>query len=186
MHSTELSLLFCNHVGIPVMWVISRVPYDNITVLWLVMFMRCYLVGNYASHFPLMVVMLMINVIALKWPFMASQSMRLHCGHGSPISTRSFIMRWRGIRARVLASVNTLWPRQNGRHFADDIFKWIFLNENGWISIEISLKCVPKGPINNIPTLVQLMAWRRPGDKPLSEPMMVSYRRIYASLGLNE
>ena len=30
------------------------------------------------------------------------------------------------------------------------------------------------------------MAWRRSGDKPLSEPMMVSYRRIYASLGLNE
>ena len=32
---------------------------------------------------------------------------------------------------------------------------------------------VPRGPINNIPTLVQVMAWRRPGDKPLSEPMMV-------------
>ena len=29
-------------------------------------------------------------------------------------------------------------------------------------------------PINNIPALVQIMAWRRPGDKPLSEPMMVS------------
>ena len=35
------------------------------------------------------------------------------------------------------------------------------------------LKFVPKGPINNIPALVQIMAWRRPGDKPLSEPMMV-------------
>ena len=33
---------------------------------------------------------------------------------------------------------------------------------------------VPKGPINNIPALVQIMAWRRPGDKPLSEPIMVS------------
>ena len=31
---------------------------------------------------------------------------------------------------------------------------------------------VPKSPINNIPALVQIMAWRRPGDKPLSEPMM--------------
>ena len=30
------------------------------------------------------------------------------------------------------------------------------------------------GPINNIPALVQIMAWRRPGDKPLSEAMMVS------------
>ena len=64
--------------------------------------------------------------------------------------------------------------RQNWRHFADDNFKYIFLNENVWIPIRISLKFVPKGPINNIPALVQIMAWRRPGDKPLSEPMMVS------------
>ena len=69
---------------------------------------------------------------------------------------------------------NTLRPRQNGRHFADDIFKCIFLNENVRILIKISLKVVPKGPINNIPSLVQIMAWRRPGDKPLAEPMMVS------------
>ena len=71
-------------------------------------------------------------------------------------------------------SVNTLRPRQNGRHFADDMFKCIFLNENVWIPIEISLKFVPKGSINNNPALFQIMAWRRPCDKPLSEPMMVS------------
>ena len=69
---------------------------------------------------------------------------------------------------------NTLRPRQDGRHFPDDIFKSIFLNEKVWISINFSLKFVPKGPINNIPALVQIMARRRPGDKPLSEPMMVS------------
>ena len=69
---------------------------------------------------------------------------------------------------------NTLRPRQNGRHFVDDIFKCIFLNENVWIPIKISLKFVPKGPINNIPALVQIMAWRRPGDKTFSEPMLVS------------
>ena len=74
----------------------------------------------------------------------------------------------------VKAGINTLRPRQNGRHFADDIFKRIFLNENIWILIKISLKFVPKGSINNIPALVQKMAWRRPGDKPLSGPMMVS------------
>ena len=68
--------------------------------------------------------------------------------------------------------INTLRPRQNGRHFADDNLKRIFLNENIWISIKISLKFVPMGPINNIPALVQIMAWRRPGDKPLSGPMM--------------
>ena len=51
---------------------------------------------------------------------------------------------------------------------ADDIFKCIFLNENVWFSIKISLKVVPKDPIYNIPSLIQIMAWRRPGDKPLS------------------
>ena len=69
---------------------------------------------------------------------------------------------------------STLRPKQDGRHFADDICKCIFLNENVWIPIKISLKFVPKGPINNIPAMVQIMAWRRSGDKPLSEPMMVS------------
>ena len=49
--------------------------------------------------------------------------------------------------------VNTLRPRQNGRHFAD-IFECIFLNENIWIWIKISPKFVPKGPINYIPALV--------------------------------
>ena len=60
------------------------------------------------------------------------------------------------------------------RDFANDTFKRIFLNENVRISIKISLKFVPKGPINNYPALVQIMAWRRSGDKPLFEPMMVS------------
>ena len=76
-------------------------------------------------------------------------------------------------RVEASSSSNTLRPRQNGRHFANDIFKRIFLNEKLWIPIKISLKFVPKGSINNIPALVQIMAWRRPGDKPLSEPMMV-------------
>ena len=69
---------------------------------------------------------------------------------------------------------NTLRPRQNGRHFADANFKRIFVNEDVRIFIEISLKFIPKGPIKNIPALVQIMAWRRPGDKPLFEPVMVS------------
>ena len=70
--------------------------------------------------------------------------------------------------------INTLMPRQNGRRFADNTFKCNFLNENVWIPIKISLKLVPKGPIDNIPALVQIMAWRSPGDKPLSAPMLVS------------
>ena len=59
--------------------------------------------------------------------------------------------------------VNTLRPRQYDRHFAD-IFKYIFMNENVRIVIKISLKIVLKGRINNIPALVQIMAWRRRGD----------------------
>ena len=70
--------------------------------------------------------------------------------------------------------INTLRLRQNGRRFADDTFKRIFVNENVGISINISLKFVPKGLINNIPALVLIIAWRQSGDKPLSEPMIVN------------
>ena len=73
-----------------------------------------------------------------------------------------------------LVMFNSLRLRQNCRLFVDDIFKCIFLNENVWISLKISLKSVPKVRINCIPALVQVMAWRRPGGKPLSEPMMFS------------
>ena len=82
--------------------------------------------------------------------------------------------------------VDILKPKQDGYHFADNIFKCIFLNDNEWISLNISLKFIPKVRINNIPALVQIMACRRPGDKPLSEPMMVIYWCIYVSLSLNE
>ena len=70
--------------------------------------------------------------------------------------------------------INTLRPRQNGRQIPDDNFKCIFMDENIQILIKISLKFVPKDPINNIPALVQIMAWCWPGNKPLSEWMMVS------------
>ena len=70
--------------------------------------------------------------------------------------------------------VKTLRPIQNGRHFPDDIFKCIFLFKNIWIWIKISLKFVSKVRINNIPALVQIMAWCRIGNKPLFEPMMVN------------
>ena len=62
---------------------------------------------------------------------------------------------------------------------ADDIFKGIFLNENDRIPIQISLKLVPMGPIDNAPALVQVMAWRRIGDKPLPEPMLTQFTGAY-------
>ena len=75
--------------------------------------------------------------------------------------------------------IDSLRPRQNRRYFADHVFKCNFLNENVWIPIKFSLKFVPKGPINNIPAVVQVMAWRRTGDKPLSEPMMTQLNDAY-------
>ena len=70
-------------------------------------------------------------------------------------------------------------PGQNGCHFPEDIFKCIFMNEKFCIVIQISLKFVPKGPINNIPALVQKMAWRGSCDKPLSEPMLTHFTDAY-------
>ena len=62
---------------------------------------------------------------------------------------------------------------------ADDIFKCIFLNENDRIPIQISLKCVPRSPIDNKPALIQVVVWRRIGDKPLPEPMMTQFTDAY-------
>ena len=59
--------------------------------------------------------------------------------------------------------------------FPYEIFKYIILNENIRISIEISVNYVANNPVNNKPALVRIMAWRRTGDKPLSETMMVQF-----------
>ena len=77
------------------------------------------------------------------------------------------------VAAEAIIFFNTLRLRQNGRHFTDETFNRIFLKENVRISIKISLKFVRKSPIDDIPALFQIMAWHRPGDKPLSEAMMV-------------
>ena len=68
--------------------------------------------------------------------------------------------------------VQLIEAEKNGRHFPDDIFKCIFLNENVFISIKISLKFVPKDPINKNPALVLIMAWCLLGERPLSELMV--------------
>ena len=77
--------------------------------------------------------------------------------------------------------VSIFRPRQDGCHFADDIFTCIFFNENCCNLIKFSLKYVRKGPIDNYPALVQIMAWRH----YLNQWWLV-YWRIYASLVLNE
>ena len=79
-------------------------------------------------------------------------------------------------------TVNTMRPTQTGRYFADDIFKRIFLYEKVIISIRFSPKFFLKGPINDKSALVQIMAWRLPGDKSLSEPIMVYLTDVYICL----
>ena len=66
---------------------------------------------------------------------------------------------------------------QNGSHFTEDIFTCIFLNEKVWIVIEMLLKFVSKDQIYNKSSPVQVMAWRRIGDRPLPKPMMTQFSR---------
>ena len=77
----------------------------------------------------------------------------------------------------VFLGVNSSFLGQNGHRFADDIFICIFMNEMFFILIKISLKFVPS--INTIPALDQIMAWRRSGDKPLSDPMLTQFTDAY-------
>ena len=82
-----------------------------------------------------------------------------------------------------MLSLTHLLPGQNGRRFADDMFKCIFLNENMWISNEISLKYVLWVLIDNIqyvstgldnglaPSKRQVIIWTN------------ADRRIYAAIG---
>ena len=60
------------------------------------------------------------------------------------------------------------WTPFFRRHFQLDF--WI---ENVWISLQISLTFVHKGPVNNSPALVQMIYRRRPGDKSMPKRMMV-------------
>ena len=62
---------------------------------------------------------------------------------------------------------------------ADDNFKCIFLNENDRIPIRISLKFIPRSPIDNKPALVQVMAWHRTGDTPLPKLMLTQFSDAY-------
>ena len=67
--------------------------------------------------------------------------------------------------------LNTLRSRQYGRHYTDDIFKWIYLIRMYGFRLKFHWNLILVGTINIIPA--QAMLWRRPGDTPLSELMMV-------------
>ena len=82
---------------------------------------------------------------------------------------------WHSYIHGIYTNTSTHW----GRDKMAAIFQTTFSNGFSWMKLyefwlKISLKFVPRGRINNILALVQIMAWRQQGDKPLSEPMMVS------------
>ena len=89
----------------------------------------------------------------------------------APIPVHAFC--WNGVLMSNAATcgdkngnaINSSPQGQNGRRFADNIFRLTFVNEKFGILRKNSLKFVPKGPIDNNPALVQIMAWRRLGNK---------------------
>ena len=96
----------------------------------------------------------------------------LQHAHIEPIEIANTILIWppplQSFNCLPWDEAETKWPP-----FSRWFFQCTFLNENVSILTKISLKFVPRVLINNIPALVPIMAWCRPGDKPLSEPMMV-------------
>ena len=80
---------------------------------------------------------------------------------------------------QIVLVVETLKLRQNVHHFADYIFKCIFFNENIWILITILQKFVAKDPIDNMPSVVWVIAWCWTGNKPISKPVMAQFNNTY-------
>ena len=80
---------------------------------------------------------------------------------------------------QVDPSVLTHQGREKWLWYGRRYIKCIFLNENFWISNYISLKCILHCLIDNMSSLVQIMACHRIGDKPLSRPMMVQSTDAY-------
>ena len=163
---------------------------------------RVYFYGTFTEMCSITVVQLTISHYWSRWRLVAEwgqkhylNQWRIHAPPG-----RNGDMRWDENLNRLGVTQNSLYrlmwlhtifadyiryylthlhPGQNGRHSADDIFKCIFVNEKFRISIRISLKFVPKGPINNKLALIQVMVWRRTGDKPLFEPMLTHFTDVY-------
>ena len=63
----------------------------------------------------------------------------------------------------------THWAQSKSLPFCRRHLEWNLCNENWYVFIHNSLKFPPDGSINNKSSSVPIMAWRRTGDKPLSE-----------------
>ena len=92
------------------------------------------------------------------WPFLCMPN-SARPSPGTMMTTNSYML-------SSHSNINTLRPRQC---FQMNFLDWKYMNFD-----KNSIEVVPRDPISNIPALAQIMAWRRPGDKPLSEPMTVS------------
>ena len=114
------------------------------------------------------------------FPLMILSAITMDCWMTSSMNDTIYLM-WASFFSWnvCLQYVSTLRPRQHGRHFAFNTFKRLFLHENTWISIKISLKFVAQGPINNIPALFDIMATGH-----CLNQRRFAYWRIYVSLGL--
>ena len=76
------------------------------------------------------------------------------------------------VDAKCSFRINTLRPQQNGHHFADSIFKCIFMKENVCILIDNLLKIVHEGPVDINSSLVYVVALNQTGGKPIPKPML--------------
>ena len=108
-------------------------------------------------------------------------------GDGSPYVIIHCVPAWRLLMQWPSAYINTLKMRQSDRHFADNVFKCISLNENLRNVIQVSLKFVRKIRNRNKPVLVQIS-----GLAPIRRQCIIwtndglVHWRIYASLDLDE
>ena len=130
---------------------------------------RAYVRGAHLSQIPIRMIFWVMNKL-LERPFGALLIFKGHqCVMFSnmlhPITFRHDFWKF-----HTVLFINSSQPF--GNHFADDSFNHIFVNENVRIPVQCSLQLASKCSIDNKSALVQVMAWRRTGDKPLSEPML--------------
>ena len=75
-------------------------------------------------------------------------------------------MAWKG--SKLQESLYFQFVTPDYKHIEAET-KWLPFSKR---QLHMNLKFVTKGPVNNIQALVRIMAWRRSGGKPLSEPML--------------
>ena len=97
------------------------------------------------------------------WHLLSSGQFHRKCSKKSFLDVSLKIINW-------LISPWTKWPPSSGRHFQMHFLEWKCINFDYYLT-----EICSQGPNQQIPALVQIMAWRLPGNKPLSEPMMVSF-----------